>query len=106
VSVPEPIVITPTGDLDVATVTDFEDALSEAAQEAGERMIIDLSAIDFIDSSGLSVILQVNERLRQERRSLAVVAPRGTAAAVLLTLTGLRRSLAVFESRGAALRRR
>ena len=102
---PDPIVITPSGDLDVATVADFEETLTDAAEQAPEGVIVDLSAVDFIDSSGLGVILGLNERLRQQQRSLAVVAPRGTAAAVVLTLTGLRRSLAVFETRRAALRR-
>jgi anti-sigma B factor antagonist len=103
---PEPIVISPAGDLDVATVAAFEGTLEDATRQPADGVIVDLSAVDFIDSSGLSVLIGFNERLRKERRSLAVVAPRGTSAAVLLTLTGLRRSLAVFESRGAALRRR
>jgi hypothetical protein len=50
-------------------------------------------------------VLEIHERLRREQRSVAVVAPRGTAAAVLLSLTGLRRRLAVFEARSAASRR-
>jgi len=102
---PESIVIAPLGDLDVATVASFEETLTEAAERTVDGVIVDLSSVDFIDSSGLGVIIGFNERLRQERRSLAVVAPRGTAAAVLLTLTGLRRTLAVFESRGAAQHR-
>ena len=105
-SLPEPIVISPAGDLDVATVSAFEDTLEDASRTPVDGVIVDLSAVDFIDSSGLSVIVGFNERLRQERRSLAIVAPRGTSAAILLTLTGLRRSLTVFETRGAALRRR
>jgi anti-anti-sigma factor len=103
--VPDPIVITPQGDIDVATVPEFRDALAEAASEAADGLVVDLSEVAFIDSSGLRVILEVNEQLRRERRELAVVAPRGTAAAVVLTLAGLRRTLAVFDSRGAALRR-
>jgi anti-anti-sigma factor len=103
--VPDPIVITPQGDIDVATVPEFRETLADAAERAAEGLVVDLSDVAFIDSSGLRVIIEVNEQLRRERRQLAVVAPRGTAAAVVLTLAGLRRTLAVFDSRRAALRR-
>jgi len=102
---PEPSVITPTGDLDVASVEAFRTTLGDAARETQDGLIVDLSDVDFIDSSGLGAVLEIHERLRREQRSVAVIAPRGTAAAVLLSLTGLRRRLAVFESRSAASRR-
>ena len=100
---PDPIVISPQGDIDVATVPSFREALAEAASGGHVRLVVDLSEVAFIDSTGLGAILEVNEQLRRERRRLAVVAPRGTAAAVLLTLAGLRQTLAVFDSRRAAL---
>jgi anti-sigma B factor antagonist len=103
---PEPTVIAPTGELDLAGATAFRAALQDAAREADDGLIVDLSDVAFIDSSGLSVILEVDEQLHRQRRSLAVVAPRGTAAAMLLTLAGLRRRLNVFDSRAAASRAR
>jgi anti-anti-sigma factor len=98
--VTEPSIIAPAGDLDLGSVDEFRESLRTATGS----VIVDLSDVDFIDSSGLGAILEVNEQLRRERRRLSVVAPRGTQAAVLLTLTGLRRSLPVFESRSAAER--
>jgi anti-anti-sigma factor len=53
--------------------------------ERTDGLIVDLSDVAFIDSSGLAVIVGVDEQLRRNRLSLAVVAPCGTAAAVLLT---------------------
>ena len=102
----EPAVVKPTGDLDIASVDEFRKVLDDAAREPVETLIVDLSDVGFMDSSGLGVILETNERLRREHRSVAVVAPRGTAAAVLLTLAGLRRTLTVVESQRAALRQR
>lgn len=100
----QPSIISPPAELDVATVDAFRDQLSAAMQANGERLVIDLSEVGFIDSTALAAILEVNERLRREQRRLAIVAPRGTAAAVLLTLSGLRSALAVYDSRGTALR--
>ena len=102
----EPAVVKPSGDLDIASVDEFRKELDDATLESAETLIVDLSDVGFMDSSGLRVILETNERLRREHRSVAVVAPRGTAAAVLLTLAGLRRTLTVVESRRAALRQR
>jgi anti-sigma B factor antagonist len=100
----QPSIISPPAELDVATVAAFRDQLLAAMQADGERVVIDLSEVGFIDSTGLGAILEANERLRREQRRLAIVAPRGTAAAVLLTLSGLRSALAVYDSRGTALR--
>ena len=86
-------------------MAEFSASLDDALERDADGLVIDLSEVGFIDSSGLGVIVAVDARLRQERRSLAVIAPRGSSAAVLFTLAGLRRSLAVFDSRRAALRR-
>jgi anti-sigma B factor antagonist len=102
--VTQPIVIAPAGELDLASVDDFRAAVDEGLERAEGDVIVDLSDVAFIDSSGLGVILHAGEQLRRQQRDLAVVAPRGTAAAVLLTLAGLRRRLTIFDSRSAALR--
>jgi anti-anti-sigma factor len=88
----------------MASVAEFGRALAEVSHESTGGVIVDLSAVAFIDSSGFRPILELHEELKRERRSLAIVAPRGTSAAQLLTLTGLRRRLRVFESRREAKR--
>jgi anti-sigma B factor antagonist len=98
---PDPSVITPQGELDIATLDDFRHALSDAAREAGSTVVVDLSEVSFIDSSALGAVVEAHHRLRRDRRQLAVVAPPGTAAAVVLGLTGLRSRLPVFETREA-----
>jgi anti-anti-sigma factor len=100
--VAEPTVIAPTCELDLDGATAFRAALHDALTRATDGLIVDLSDVALIDSSGLAVILEADEQMRRRQRRLAVVAPRGTAAAVLLTLAGLRRRLNVFDSRSAA----
>jgi anti-anti-sigma factor len=95
----DPNVIAPPAELDVASVTAFRDTLLEAPPAA----IIDLSHVDFIDSSGLGAIKEARERARVAGAPFAVVAPRGTAAAVLFTLSGLRSQLTIFDSVSAAV---
>jgi anti-anti-sigma factor len=99
----EPTLIAAEGEIDVASVETFRTALSEAARAGAHRLVIDLTDVSFIDSSGLGAVLDVHNRLRRDKRQLVVVAPSGTAAAVLLELAGLRGRLPIFETRAGAL---
>src|SRR4029078_3060039 len=83
-SVDETKVIAPSGELDMASVPEFGRVLAEVSHESTGRVIVDLSAVDFIDSRGLRPSLELHEELVREQRSLAIVAPRGTRAAELL----------------------
>jgi anti-sigma B factor antagonist len=47
------------GELDLASVTTFDEALRKA-REAGGPLTIDLSDLEFIDSSGLGVLVRFN----------------------------------------------
>jgi anti-anti-sigma factor len=102
-SVREPVVIAPEGELDLysvdALVTRFEDA---AAADC-PHLILDLSAVTLVDSTALGAIIQVQHRFNRQGRKLSVVAPAGSAAAVLVELSGLRSHFSLFGSRDAAL---
>jgi anti-sigma B factor antagonist len=99
-----PLIIAPDEELDITTVDAFRADLTHAFENGGGDVVIDLSDVGFIDSTGLSAILHVESKLRRDGRRLAIVAPRGTAAAMLFTLSGLRSQLAIYDSTRAALR--
>jgi anti-sigma B factor antagonist len=100
---PELTVIASEGEIDVSSVGAFRNALSEATRAGVDRLVIDLSEVSFIDSSGLGALLEAHNRLRRDKRQLVVVAPSGTAAAVLLELAGLRGRLSIAETREGAI---
>jgi anti-anti-sigma factor len=99
---PEAIVIAPEGELDFAQIGEFRDALSRA-DRAAVAIVVDLSSVSFIDSSGLGALADLHSRIRRDNRRLAVVAPGGTAAAVLLNLSGLQTQMPIFQTLQAAL---
>jgi anti-anti-sigma factor len=99
--VPEPAVIAPEGDLDLYWVDAFVAQLNEAAEAECSHVILDLSAVTLLDSTALSALIQARHRFNAQGRRLSVIAPHGSAAAVLLELTGLRTHLSVFPSRDA-----
>jgi anti-sigma B factor antagonist len=100
----EPRIIAPAGELDLHASRALAPELDAAAAQTDERgLLVDLSEVTFIDSTGLGALVQAHRRLGRQGRAMAVVAPKGSAAAVLLDLSGLRGHMAVFESRQAAL---
>jgi anti-sigma B factor antagonist len=98
-----PAVIAPTGEIDVARIDEFRAALAEAFDRGGRELIVDLTGVSFIDSTGLGAIVDYHYRLRRDERRLALVAPGGTAAALLINLAGLRGRMTVYESVQAAI---
>jgi anti-anti-sigma factor len=101
--VPEPVVIAPEGELDLLSVPELVRQLNEVAGADQPDVILDLSAVAMLDSAALGGIMDVQHRFNRQGRKLSVVAPNGSAAVVMLELTGLRSTFSVFGSRDAAL---
>jgi anti-sigma B factor antagonist len=99
--VPEPVVIAPEGELDLHSVDALAPQLDEAAGADYPHLILDLSAVTLVDSTALGAIAQVQHRFNGRGRKLSVVAPPGSAAAVMLELSGLRSRFSLFASRDA-----
>jgi anti-anti-sigma factor len=99
----DPIIIAPEGELDLARLGEFRLELFHAAREETAAVLVDLTRVSFIDSSALSALIELQSHFRKAKRQLAVVAPRGSAVAVVLGLTGLRERLPVYETRQAAM---
>jgi anti-sigma B factor antagonist len=75
------------GELDLATMPAFEDALCRADAD-GAVIVLDLSGLDFIDSRGLSMIVALDRRLREAGGRLTIV--RGPATVNrMFEITGL-----------------
>jgi len=60
------------GDLDVYTAPRLQEALDSAATDGG-RVVLDLTAVHFIDSTALGVLVSTLERLRAEDGDLRLV---------------------------------
>ena len=88
----------------MATAPALEAALEEAIRDSDGALVVDLSGVEFLDSSGLQVLLRVRARLGTEDRALALVCPFGRARRVF-ELAGLSDVFALFVSRDARARR-
>jgi anti-anti-sigma factor len=90
-----------TGEVDIATSSKLRAALA-ARPRAGGLLVVDLTAVTFLDSSGLSVILALQRETGAAGERLAVVCPPG-AARLLFEVTGVDAELPLYATREAAL---
>ncbi len=65
----------PYGEIDLYTVPGFERAISVALEGGASSMIVDLSDITYLDSSGLSALIVTYKRLAAMDGRLYIVAP-------------------------------
>jgi anti-anti-sigma factor len=61
------------GDLDLATADEAERAILAAEESQPPILILDLSELAFMDSTGLRVVLSAAQRAGDERRRLVLV---------------------------------
>jgi anti-sigma B factor antagonist len=65
------------GELDIATAPRLISVLNGAVQEALRSLVVDLSDVDFMDSTGLALLINAHRRLTRRSKGFAVVCPPG-----------------------------
>ena len=63
------------GAVDIAIAGELRRELVKLVREGHTRLLIDLSDVNFIDSTGLGVLLHIVKQLRTKRGRLAVACP-------------------------------
>lgn len=94
-------VLTVTGEIDMATAPRFRQRLLAVIGAEAQNVVIDLSGVDFIDSTGLGVLMGGAKRVRSAGGDIRLVMT-GSRLADLIELTRLDRVVDVFDSVSAA----
>lgn len=84
------------GELDLAVAGQLDEVLTAAGEQCN-CVLVGLERCDFIDSSGIAVILRAHNRMSEEGNRLAVYAP-GDQVQRVLEMTGLTANGLVFAS--------
>ena len=81
------------GEIDLSTVGDLRAAVNAAAAERCDLLLLDLTAVEFIDSTGLGGLLELRSTLRSRGVMLEIVAGDGPVRQAV-QITGLSELLA------------
>ncbi|MEA2479769.1 MAG: anti-sigma factor antagonist [Thermoleophilaceae bacterium] len=95
-------VVEPRGEIDLATAGILKTCLEGALAADKRHVIVDLEDVDFIDSTGLGVLLSVERRLQAGGGTLIVACPNEGVRKVF-EITGLDQVLSLQASRKDAL---
>lgn len=91
------------GEVDLATAPQLREALLHEAEEGTQNILVDLREVEFLDSSGLGVLVGVLKRMRERGGELALACSEGPVLKVL-TITGLDRVFPIHEEPASAIR--
>jgi anti-anti-sigma factor len=94
-------VIAVAGELDLSAASVFADALRRASEQHPGGALIDLTNCGFIDSTGISLLLNASRRQTRAREGMAVLCPNPTPRRVF-EITGTVSTLNVVTHQAAA----
>jgi anti-anti-sigma factor len=66
------VTVTLRGELDLASIDALQERLTDVEQGSPRRIVLDLSELSFIDSSGLRMLLLADGRARESGRELVL----------------------------------
>jgi anti-sigma B factor antagonist len=90
------------GSLDVATSPSLRATLMEAAERENHEIVVDLTHLGFLDSTGLGALIGAHRRAAEHGGAVRLVAQEGQILR-LLRITGLLDVFAVYPTVVAAL---
>ena len=91
------LVLSVSGEMDMHTAPELARAL-DAIQNATERVVAELAALGFLDSSGMNVLVEGERQLAARGIELRVVAPADSPARRVLDIARLGEALNVVDS--------
>lgn len=89
------------GELDLAVAEQLREALERAGSDC-IQILVGLENCEFIDSTGIAVLVQAHRQFAEESRRVVLYAPTSQVLRVL-SITGLTGNGLVFESAAEAL---
>jgi anti-anti-sigma factor len=77
------------GEVDLSNATDVGDELTAAVPNSALGLVLDLTATEYLDSSGVHLVFELAERLRRRQQELRVVVPPGAPIRRILRIVEL-----------------
>lgn len=95
------VVVSPEGRLNMTAAPGLREQLHGLVRDGHSRLVVDLTGVDSIDSSGLGALISGLKAARQAGGDLRIAAP-GEQVTAVLELTNLNRVLKSYDSADTA----
>jgi anti-sigma B factor antagonist len=79
------VIVAVTGKIDIASSLSFGERLCAVLSQEATKVVVDLSAASYLDTTGLSVLWESAKRCRREGRQLVIVCSAGGVRSALAT---------------------
>ena len=76
------------GEVDIYTANELKDELNIAIEERPKNLVINMQNLDYIDSTGLGILIGVVKRLKQKQGDIYIVNTKPNVRKIF-TITGL-----------------
>jgi anti-sigma B factor antagonist len=93
--------LTVEGELDIVTAPRMIAALNEAVADMSRPLVVDLSRVVFMDSTGLALLINARRRVVRRGQGFAIVCPGGPISRVF-EIADMVESLRVYPDRESA----
>lgn len=90
------------GEIDVYTAPKLRDKITELVAAGAHKLVIDLEAVEFLDSTGLGVLVGGLKKVRAHDGSLHLVCTQDRLLKIF-RITGLAKVFAIYDSVEAAI---
>ena len=91
------------GEIDLSNAAELEMAISHAVGNEALGLVVDLVGVDYLDSSGVTLLFNLARRLSRRQQEFVVVVPGEAHVREILSLSGATEALALHESVAEAL---
>jgi len=91
------------GEIDLANAQPVQERI-EHAVTGNTNIVLDLSAIEYMDSQGLRLLSQLSNRLSREGSKLQLIAPPGSFARGVLEMTRISEDVEIADTIDGATR--
>ncbi len=98
------IVVDVTGEIDVYTAPKLRDRITELVADGVYDIVIDMEGVEFLDSTGLGVLVGGLKKVRAHEGSLSLVCTQDRLLKIF-QITGLSKVFAIHDTAEAALAR-
>lgn len=91
------------GEVDMSNAGEIGEAIGRRVSNETHSLVIDLTSCEYLDSAGIHILYELQDRLRNRGQDIRVVVPTGAMIAEALRLADVPRAIGSAETVEAAL---